>query len=50
MRFTNLDGTPAVLKPGHTWVIIHSLQSYLEDLKGGIFRARFVAPEGAKAN
>jgi hypothetical protein len=50
MRFTNLDGTPAALKPGHTWVIIYSLQSRLEDLKNGIFRARFVAPEGAKAN
>jgi hypothetical protein len=50
MRFTNLDGTPAALKPGHTWVIIYSLQSRLEDLKDGIFRARFVAPEGSKAN
>jgi len=49
MRFINLDGTPAALKPGHTWVIMYSLQSRLEDLKNGIFRARFVAPEGAKA-
>jgi hypothetical protein len=49
MRFTNLDGTPAALKPGHTWVIIYSLQSRLEDVGEGIFRARFVAPEGAKA-
>jgi hypothetical protein len=50
IRFVNLDGTPAALKPGHTWVIIYSLQSYLEDLKNGTFRARFVAPEGAKQN
>ncbi len=50
IHFTNLDGTPAALKPGHTWVIIYSLQSYLQDLKNGIFRARFVAPEGAKQN
>jgi hypothetical protein len=50
MHFTNLDGTPAALKPGHTWVIMYSMQSYLEDLKAGIFRARFVAPESAKAN
>ncbi len=50
MRFTNLDGTPAALKPGHTWVIIYDLQSYLEELSPGIFRARFVAPEGAKQN
>jgi hypothetical protein len=29
---------------------MYSMQSRLEDLKNGIFRARFVAPEGAKAN
>jgi hypothetical protein len=50
LKFINLDGTPAALKPGHTWVIIYSLQSRLEDLKNGIFRARFVAPQGAKQN
>lgn len=48
MRFLNMDGTPAALKPGKTWVIMFSLQSYLEDLKSGIFRARFVPPLGAK--
>jgi hypothetical protein len=50
IQFTNLDGTPAALKPGHTWVIIYTPQSYLEDLKNGVFRARFVAPQGAKQN
>ncbi|HSB01186.1 MAG TPA: SdrD B-like domain-containing protein [Anaerolineales bacterium] len=50
IQFINPDGTPAALKPGKTWVIIYSLQSRLEDLKSGIFRARFVAPEGAKQN
>lgn len=50
MRFINLDGTPAALKPGKTWVIIFGLESRLDDLSGGIFRARFVAPQGAKAN
>jgi hypothetical protein len=50
LRFVNMDGTPAALKPGKTWVIIYSLQSYLEDLKSGIFRARFVPPPGAKLN
>lgn len=48
MRFVNLDGTPAALKPGKTWVIMFSQESYLEDLKSGIFRARFVPPPGAK--
>ena len=50
IKFINLDGTPAALKPGHTWVIIFDLQSYLEELSSGIFRARFVAPEDAKLN
>ncbi len=48
LRFLNPDGTQAALKPGKTWVIIFSLQSYLEDLKSGVFRARFVPPTGAK--
>ena len=48
MRFLNMDGTPAALKPGKTWVIMFSQQSYLEDLKPGILRARFVPPAGAK--
>ena len=48
MRFVNLDGTPAALKPGKTWVIMFSQESYLEDLNSGIFRARFVPPPGAK--
>jgi hypothetical protein len=50
VKFINLDGTPAAMKPGKTWVMIFGLESYLEDLKNGIFRARFVAPEGAKVN
>jgi hypothetical protein len=49
MRFINLDGTPAALKPGQTWVIIMGRESYLEEVTEGIFRARFIAPPGAKA-
>lgn len=48
MHFINLDRTPVALKPGHTWVIILSTQSYLQDLAEGKWQARFVAPEGAK--
>jgi hypothetical protein len=48
MHFVNLDGTPAELKPGHTWVIILDMQSYLEDLSSGKWLARFIAPAGAK--
>ena len=48
IQFLNLDGTPAALKPGHTWVIIFNLESYLEEVSPGSWRARFVAPIGAK--
>ena len=48
IQFLNLDGTPAALKPGHTWVIIFNLESYLEEVSPGSWRARFVAPAGAK--
>ena len=48
LRFLNPDGTPAALKPGHTWVIIFNLDSRLEELSPGFWRARFVAPLGAK--
>ncbi len=48
IQFQNLDGTPAALKPGHTWVIILTAQSHLDDQSNGFWRARFIAPEGAK--
>jgi hypothetical protein len=48
LRFLNLDGTPAMLKPGKTWVILYSLDSYLVEEGTGILRARFVPPFGAK--
>jgi DUF3048 family protein len=48
MRIINADGTPAALKPGQTWVIIFNLESRLEELSPGSWKARFVAPAGAK--
>ncbi|MFT3893565.1 MAG: SdrD B-like domain-containing protein [Anaerolineales bacterium] len=48
LKFINRDGTPAALKPGHTWVIIFGTESYLKDLSSGVFQARFIAPAGAK--
>jgi hypothetical protein len=48
IQFLNADGTPASLKPGHTWVIIFNLDSRLEETSPGFWRARFVAPAGAK--
>jgi hypothetical protein len=46
IHFQNLDGTPAALKPGHTWVVILSKQSYVEELSVDMWRARFIAPAG----
>ena len=48
MRFINADGTPAGLKPGQTWVIIFNLESRLEESSPGSWKARFMAPAGAK--
>jgi hypothetical protein len=48
LRFLNLDGTPVMLKPGKTWVILYSVDSYLVEEGSGILRARFVPPFGAK--
>lgn len=48
IQFQNLDGSPAALRPGQTWVILYSLQSYLEKMPFGVWRARFIAPAGAK--
>jgi len=48
IRFLNQDGTPAALKPGHTWVIIFNFESYLEETSPAVWRARFIAPAGAK--
>ncbi|HLO16065.1 MAG TPA: SdrD B-like domain-containing protein [Anaerolineales bacterium] len=48
IRFLNLDGTPAALKPGHTWVIIFDLQSSLNESAPGSWLARFIAPAGSK--
>ena len=48
IQFLNLDGMPAALKPGHTWVIIFNFDSRLEETSPGSWRARFVAPAGAK--
>lgn len=46
IHFQNLDGTPAALKPGHTWVVILDKQSYVEELSADMWRARFIAPAG----
>jgi hypothetical protein len=46
IQFLNADGTPAVLRPGHTWVILVTPFSYYEAEAGGAFRIRYAPPEG----
>ena len=46
IRFINADGSPAALKPGHTWVIIVTPFSYLNEQQGGAYLVRYVAPQG----
>ena len=48
IQFQTLDGLPIALRPGHTWVMIVTPQSYLEELSANIWKARFFAPAGAK--
>lgn len=46
IQFVNQDGTPAALKPGHTWVIIVTPFSTFEDQGAGRYFVRYAAPEG----
>ncbi len=46
IKFTNADGSPAALKPGHTWVTIVTPFSYFAEQKSGVYLVRYAAPEG----
>ncbi len=46
IQFLNMDGTPAALKPGHTWVIIVTPFSYFQEGPSGTYLVRYAAPEG----
>ena len=46
IRFINADGSPAALKPGHTWVIIVTPFSYLAEGQGGSYLIRYIPPQG----
>ena len=48
MRFLNLDGTPAALKPGHTWVIVFTPWSLVEERGAGVWFLQYLPPDGAK--
>jgi hypothetical protein len=46
MQFLNADGTPAALKPGHTWVMMVTPFSLVEEKSPGIWRIRYYRVEG----
>ncbi|MEW6401005.1 MAG: DUF3048 C-terminal domain-containing protein [Chloroflexota bacterium] len=48
IQFLNEDGTPAALKPGHTWVLIVTPFSPITEADPGLWKVRFSPPEGAK--
>jgi hypothetical protein len=44
IRFTDLNGKPISIKPGHTWVEIVDVTTTLEEIDPGTWKARFYAP------
>ncbi len=46
IQFLNNDGSPAALKPGHTWVIIVTPFSLVQEQQPGTYLVRYAAPEG----
>lgn len=48
IRFLNMDDSPAALKPGHTWVLVVTPQSTLDEKSPGEWTLTFSQPPGAK--
>jgi hypothetical protein len=46
MQFLNADGTSAALKPGHTWVMMVTPFSLVEEKSPGVWRIRYYRVEG----
>jgi len=46
IQFLNADGSPAALKPGHTWVIIVTPFSFFEPQGGGSYLIKYAPPAG----
>ena len=44
IRYTDLDGNPISLKPGQTWVEMVDVTTTLQEVKSGVWKARFYAP------
>ncbi len=46
IRFLNKDGSAIALKPGHTWVIIVTPYSLLQEQSRGVYLLQYLAPAG----
>ncbi len=46
IQFVNADGSPASLRPGHTWVIIVTPFSTVKETQPGAYLIAYAAPEG----
>ncbi len=46
IQFLNNDGSPAALRPGHTWVTIVTPFSTVQAEQPGVYLVRYAAPEG----
>jgi len=46
IKFVNPDGSHAALKPGHTWMIIVTPFSTLQEQQPGIYQVLYAAPKG----
>jgi hypothetical protein len=48
MQFLNLDGSPAPLKPGSTWIFVATPYSVVSNEGNDTWKLRYYAPEGSK--
>jgi hypothetical protein len=48
IRFLGSNGAPVPLEPGHTWIIVVTPDSKLEETSPGEWLLSFAQPEGAK--
>jgi hypothetical protein len=48
IQFLNPDGSPAELKPGHTWIFVATPFSIVSDEGDGAWKLRYYAPEGSQ--
>ena len=48
IQFLDLTGNPMPLKPGHTWILVVTPYSTIEEKSPGMWRVLFAYPEGSK--